>query len=234
MWLKSLRCATCQASSRCCRSSRAPLIPRPCRAPRPPACGNSCRPPASILNSDKTLFAMTGVTCWPRPGQPWTTCKNSMACLATGIWRWPPTTGVKAACAAPSTRTSRRAWERATPISTCRWRRACTSPSCRPSKTLWPIRARSNRACPISATTPSFRPWTFSATSTWRLRPSWPRFHSTISRRSTRRPAGRSFWRPAPPKYCCPGTTRPSFSAISKPTAVRVWPVGRSGSPPQP
>ena len=47
------------------------------------------------------LFAMTAAMCWHPPVRRWTTCKSSTACLATGTWPWPPTTGAKAAWAGP-------------------------------------------------------------------------------------------------------------------------------------
>ena len=54
--------------------------------------------------------ATTGATCWPPPARRWTTCKSCTACSATGTWRWPPTTGAKAASAGRSRATRKAAW----------------------------------------------------------------------------------------------------------------------------
>jgi hypothetical protein len=69
----------------------------------------------SISNSNKTRFATTGAMCWRPPALRWITCKSCMACLATGIWHWPPTTGAKAAWCVPLPKTSVPGCQPATP-----------------------------------------------------------------------------------------------------------------------
>ena len=59
-----------------------------------PATGN-------YFDLSKTPSGTTAATCWRPPAPHWTTCKSCTACLATGTWHWPPTTGAKAAWAAP-------------------------------------------------------------------------------------------------------------------------------------
>ena len=72
-------------------------------------------------------------------------------------------------------------------------------------------------------------------TSTWRWRPNWPRCRWRTFRHSTRRPADPSFWRLAPPRSCCPGTTPNVFqSNLRGLQRMAVWPAGRPGSRPPP
>ena len=46
-------------------------------------------------------FGNAAETYWPPPVPRWITCKSCTACSETGTWPWLPTTGAKAASAAP-------------------------------------------------------------------------------------------------------------------------------------
>lgn len=59
-----------------------------------------------ISNSNRMHSGRPSATYWHPPALHWSTYRNRMGCLATGIWPWLHTTGAKAASVAPSRRTS--------------------------------------------------------------------------------------------------------------------------------
>ena len=162
-WWKRSSAGACRPNWRCCHLLKAPSTRRPSAAPKLQACGSSFPVRGGIFLCSKISFVTSDAILSTLPVRRLTICNAFTTCLAIGIWRWPPTTGARAACSVPSPVTVLPAWAHVTKICACPTKRANTCPSCKPSKTSCAIRPLSTPHCPALPTTRISRKWPSSA-----------------------------------------------------------------------